>query len=69
MNKRILELAEQSYIYDRQNDSSFFDKEKFAQLIVLDCIDIVAPYTVRMSRPGEEYLHPIQEIMKHFGVK
>jgi len=69
MNKRILELAEQSYIYDKQNDSSFFDKEKFAQLIVLDCIDIVAPYTVRMSRPGEEYLHPIQEIMKHFGVK
>lgn len=69
MNKRILELAEQSYIHDKQNDSSFFDKEKFAQLIVLDCIDIVAPYTVRMSRPGEEYLHPIQEIMKHFGVK
>jgi hypothetical protein len=43
--------------------------EKFAQLIVQDCIDIIAPYTVRMSRPGEEYLHPIQEIKKNFGVK
>jgi len=46
-----------------------FDPEKFAQLIVRECIDIIAPYSVRMSRPGEEYLHPIQEIKKHFGVK
>ena len=43
--------------------------EKFAELIVQECIDIIAPYTVRMSRPGEEYLHPIQEIKKNFGVK
>ena len=43
--------------------------EKFAQLIVQECIDIIAPYTVRMSRPGEEYLHPIQEIKQHFGVE
>jgi len=69
MNERIRELAEKSYIYDRQNDSSFFNKEKFAQLIVQECIDIIAPYTVRMSSPGEEYLHPILEIRKHFGVE
>jgi len=43
--------------------------EKFAQLIVQECIDIIAPYTVRMSRPGEEYLHPILEIKQHFGVE
>ena len=43
--------------------------EKFAQLIVRECIDIIAPYSVRMSRPGEEYLHPILEIKQHFGVK
>lgn len=42
---------------------------KFAELIVQECIDIIAPYTVRMSRPGEEYLHPILEIRKHFGVE
>ena len=41
----------------------------FAQLIVRECIDIIAPYTVRMSRPGEEYLHPILEIKQHFGVE
>jgi len=38
-------------------------------LIVQECIDIIAPYSVRMSKPGEEYLHPIQEIKEHFGVK
>jgi hypothetical protein len=43
--------------------------EKFADLIVTECIDIISPYTVRMSRPGEEYLHPILEIKKHFGVE
>ena len=43
--------------------------EKFAELIVQECIDIIAPYSVRMSRPGEEYLHPIQEIKLHFGVE
>jgi len=43
--------------------------EKFSKLIVQECIDIIAPYTVRMSRPGEEYLHPILEIKKHFGVE
>ncbi len=69
MNKRILELAEQSYIYDRQNDSSFFNKELFALLIVQECIDIISPYTIRMGRPGEQYLHPILEIKEHFGVE
>ena len=37
MNKRIRELVEKSYIYDKQNDSSFFNKEKFAELIVREC--------------------------------
>ena len=45
------------------------DLEKFAELIVKECIDIISPYAIRMSKPGEEYLHPIQEIKKHFGVE
>jgi hypothetical protein len=44
-------------------------KQVFADMIVQECIDIIAPYSVRMSRPGEEYLHPIQEILEHFGVE
>ena len=50
-------------------DYSDFTSSKFAELIVQECIDIIAPYTVRMSRPGEEYLHPILEIKEHFGVE
>jgi len=38
MNERIRELVEKSYIYDKQNDSSFFNKEKFAELIVKECL-------------------------------
>ena len=72
MNQRIKELAEQAGFIDRgTNHTAYmnFDHEKFAELIVAECIDIISPYTVRMSRPGEEYLHPINEIKKHFGVE
>ena len=70
MNVRIRELALQAGFIDRgTNHTAYmnFDHEKFAELIVAECIDIISPYTVRMSRPGEEYLHPINEIKKHFG--
>jgi hypothetical protein len=80
MNERVKVLAEQATIktshrYQTWGDriatetKEVFDKEKFAELIVQECIDIIAPYSVRMSRPGEEYLHPIQEIKQHFGVE
>ena len=66
MNERILELARQVW---PDPNTSHVNHKKFAQLIVKECIDIIAPYTVRMSRPGEEYLHPILEIKQHFGVE
>jgi hypothetical protein len=71
MNERIKELWEKA-AETTQGDSweeqtKFI--ERFAELIVQECIDIIAPYSVRMSRPGEEYLHPILEIRKHFGVE
>ena len=72
MNERIETLAKAAG-YDMINKAAMralgFDVEKFAELIVRECIDIISPYTVRMSRPGEEYLHPINEIKKHFGVE
>ena len=34
MNERIQQLVETSYIHDKQNDSSFFNKEKFAELLL-----------------------------------
>lgn len=80
MNRRIWELAEQAVI--KINNPSLdsdgkvvcdnweeqVSLEQFAQLIIQDCIDIISPYAFRMSRPGEEYFNPIQEIKKNFGV-
>jgi len=73
VNERIQLLAEQATtrVDAVPNESmayTYFDTNMFAQLIVQECIDLISPYTVRMSRPGEEYLHPILEIRKHFGV-
>ena len=79
MNERIKELAEQAgaeikaeYEDESRRNRRLYNEiflPKFAELIVRECIDIIAPYTVRMSRPGEEYLHPILEIREHFGVE
>jgi len=74
MNERTKQLWEESQQWNGSDDGRGGLKilesvEKFAELIVQECIDIIAPYTVRMSRPGEEYLHPILEIRKHFGVE
>ena len=78
MNQRILQLAEQAgiavwgdavYMYHPKDTLDSDVLTKFAESIVQECIDIISPYTIRMSRPGEEYLHPIQEIRKNFGVE
>jgi len=68
MNERIRELVEKSYIYDKQNDSSFFNKEKFAELIVQECAEIAY---------NKQYKHSsahtrgdcAKAIKEHFGVK
>ena len=69
MNERIKVLAKEAGLDLIHGNFMTASQEKFAELIVQECIDIIAPYTVRMSRPGEEYLHPIQEIRKNFGVE
>ncbi len=81
MNERFKQLAEQAgmtrildehaheYGNGMLENTQYPELEKFAELIVQDCIDILSPYTVNMNRIGEEYLHPIQEIKKNFGVK
>jgi len=74
MNERIQQLADKIWAeeyWENPNTDKLLPAQlnKFAELIVQECIDIIAPYTVRMNRPGEEYLHPILEIKQHFGVK
>ena len=65
MNERIRKLAEQAET--KEVGYYFFDREKFAELIIQDCIDIITPYSWRL--PGEEYPHPISVIKDRFGIK
>ena len=79
MNERIRELAEQcTYRYESSNGSGeyeIFDREKFAELIVNDCLSIA-----RLQRNNMQFLasNPPQSaaaydiernIMNHFGVE
>ncbi len=72
MNERIKELVEKSYIYDKQNDSSFFNKELFAQLIVRECMNI-ARNVGNISEPDDWALDRCyeieQRIQDRFGVE
>ena len=65
MNERIQELMKQSMV-EYQFDMRF-SPEKFAELIVRECIDIVSPYAVRME--NFDGGHPIADLKKHFGVE
>jgi len=68
MNERIKELAEQATKkYDRLGNEIPFaqpDLEKFAKLIVRECIGIVKQ---RWINPDEDVI--AEEIKKHFGVE
>jgi hypothetical protein len=61
MNKRIKELAEQATT-EESDGFKYFDKEKFAELIVQQCADI-----------GERYADGNYEvrnqILEHFGMQ
>ena len=62
MNERIEDLAEQANLkLDELPDDTFIPLEKFAELIVRECIDVVGKATA--SPNG------YQAIMNHFGVE
>ena len=86
MNERILELAEQatktytSYFDGRGNVSeTYFDKEKFAELIVEQCINVlmspksVMNKVVDLSPYNDGWVNGrllgIEHIKEHFGIK
>ena len=71
MNKRIEELIKQSYFYDVPNDSTTFDREKFAELLVKETI---SKMTQQLDAHGDNqannpaYYKAINDTFKHFGV-
>jgi len=68
MNKRIRELYNQSLVI-RNDDAQWIggelDSEKFAELIVKECVGIVAD-AVDHREPASTY---VDKIKKHFGVE
>ena len=62
MNERIRELAEKC-VGDRPYNNSF-DYEKFAELIVRECVEVVK--WTPSQFPNDEYVKNIKE---HFGVE
>ena len=67
MNERIQQLAEQA---GWDNHHSKFDTriEKFAELIVRECIDIAQDRANFPGFPPNDVNHIIDEIREHFGV-
>jgi hypothetical protein len=80
MNQRIKDLAEQAYEYSNiPNSDGVFNKEKFAKLIVQECICKIETYRIPVgnSAAGEmacewtyDALKEIRnDIHEHFGVE
>jgi hypothetical protein len=70
---RIRELAEEATTYIEPTSNSgegwIFDKEKFAELIVKECCDVLQTETIRHDGYGynQGFLH--KKIKQHFGVE
>lgn len=76
MNRKIYELAEQAgtiLVEDQWNgDYIEFNKEKFAELIVRECIEIVEPCKCGCCDGEPEGIITdtiIKQIKQHFGVE
>lgn len=72
MNNRIKELAEQATIIEYGVDNGFdrvtFDKEKFARLLIEECIEQC--WTVsELESNGYVVSECSKKIRKHFGVE
>ena len=75
MNERIKELALQAMTYvthnpkaNKLNSGDMFD-EKFAELIVRECLDIAQDRAAFDGFPPNDVNHIIDEIKEHFGVE
>jgi hypothetical protein len=74
VNPRIRELAEQAGFIPGimgLNRFTYFDPEKFAELIVRECMDLLEDYTTDVNVGGIQYnvLSADETLQKHFGVE
>ena len=68
MKERIKSLIDQATVWEGMENGYIFDKEKFAELIVQECLDIVnrKEYSYHEADPLWETSQLIKE---HFGVR
>jgi hypothetical protein len=77
MNERIRELAEQAGIYklDIGDETAYWVLEKFAELIVRECLDVMSKKAKeaeeRFTYMGDDVPTTVHQsnISKHFGVE
>jgi len=73
MNNRIKELAEQATEYNEQTLTGWLNPEKFAELIVRECLGIInKEHDEGIDRHGDYQLalyEAYREIKEHFGVE
>ena len=67
MNEKIKELFHQAYGYPI--DVVGEQAEKFAELIIRECVGILEPKSRYMGEGPEVLKDKIRQIKKHFGVK
>jgi hypothetical protein len=58
------------FAVDKHNEDGV-DLEKFAELLVQECCDVITPYTIKdgVMFDVSTNLHPIYVLKKHFGVE
>ena len=72
MKERIKELADQCYYINIHTDTEMFNKEKFAELIVQECMTVANSKAEGIDLDSKLYLYTkdIEDtIKKHFGVE
>ena len=77
MNERIKELIKQSYVWVKLPETLYkadddvegfldFDKKKFAELIIRECVELCQKCVDDGCVEAEE---PLSKILEHFGVE
>ena len=71
MNERIRELEQQCVYWDADEETYEFDREKFAELIVRDCVRICNKVYFDNYPDAEDFERSEEgeAIKQHFGVK
>jgi hypothetical protein len=69
MNDRIKQLARESGLLVHNPNGVPTKLEKFAELIVLECVKVLTQHGTYFSGEGEPYHYAASLIEEHFGVE